>query len=84
MWYHSARTTAGSTRRWFTYTAGAEGALDRAKAHGWTVVKGDWGTVFANPLAAIIRQPNPGSSANRSYSPLPVRRLYRSRLRPAA
>jgi hypothetical protein len=33
----------------FAYTAGAEDALDRAKAHGWTVVsvKNDWATVFA-------------------------------------
>ena len=35
--------------REFAYTAGAEDALDRAKADGWTVVsvKDDWGTVFA-------------------------------------
>ena len=37
--------------REFAYTAGAEDALDRAKAPGWTVVsiKDDWGTVFADP-----------------------------------
>ena len=36
--------------REFAYTAGAEDALDRAKAHGWTVVsvKNDWATVFAD------------------------------------
>ena len=36
--------------REFAYTAGAEDALDRAKADGWTVVsvKNDWGTVFAD------------------------------------
>ena len=36
--------------REFAYTAGAENALDRAKADGWTVVsvKDDWGTVFAD------------------------------------
>ena len=36
--------------REFAYTAGAENALDRAKADGWTVVsvKNDWGTVFAD------------------------------------
>jgi hypothetical protein len=35
--------------REFDYTAGAETALDRAKAQGWTVVsvKDDWNTVFA-------------------------------------
>jgi phosphoserine phosphatase len=34
--------------REFAYTAGAEEALDRAKAQGWTVVsiKDDWSTVF--------------------------------------
>jgi hypothetical protein len=36
--------------REFAYTAGAEDALDRAKADGWTVisVKDDWGAVFAD------------------------------------
>jgi phosphoserine phosphatase len=36
--------------REFAYTAGAEDALDRARAHGWTIVsiKDDWGTVFAD------------------------------------
>jgi phosphoserine phosphatase len=36
--------------REFAYTAGAEDALDRATAHGWTVVsvKDDWSTVFAD------------------------------------
>jgi hypothetical protein len=31
------------------YTAGAEVSLERAKAHGWTVIsiKADWATVFA-------------------------------------
>jgi phosphoserine phosphatase len=35
--------------REFDYTAGAEDALDRARAHGWTVVsmKDDWAAVFA-------------------------------------
>ena len=34
----------------FAYTAGAEDALNRAKADGWTVisVKDDWRTVFAD------------------------------------
>jgi phosphoserine phosphatase len=34
--------------REFDYTAGAEDALDQARAHGWTVVsiKDDWSTVF--------------------------------------
>ena len=33
-----------------THTTGAEDALDRAKAHGWTVVsmKEDWSAVFAS------------------------------------
>jgi phosphoserine phosphatase len=36
--------------REFSYTAGAEEALERAKAQGWTVIsmKDDWGTVFAD------------------------------------
>jgi phosphoglycolate phosphatase-like HAD superfamily hydrolase len=36
--------------REFSYTAGAEEALDRAKTQGWTVIsmKDDWGTVFAD------------------------------------
>jgi phosphoserine phosphatase len=36
--------------REFDYTTGAEKALDRASAQGWTVVsvKNDWGTVFAD------------------------------------
>jgi hypothetical protein len=36
--------------REFAYTAGAEDALERAKADGWTVVsvKDDWGSVFAD------------------------------------
>jgi FMN phosphatase YigB (HAD superfamily) len=36
--------------REFDYTAGAEQALERAKAQGWTVVsvKNDWATVFAD------------------------------------
>jgi hypothetical protein len=36
--------------REFAYTAGAEDALERAKARGWTIVsvKNDWGTVFAD------------------------------------
>ena len=35
--------------REFDYTAGAETALERAKAEGWTVVsvRDDWETVFA-------------------------------------
>ena len=39
--------------REFAYTAGADAALDRAKAQGWTVVsvKDDWATVFADPPA---------------------------------
>jgi phosphoserine phosphatase len=34
--------------REFDYTAGAEEALDQARAHGWTVIsmKNDWSTVF--------------------------------------
>jgi DNA-binding transcriptional MocR family regulator len=37
--------------REFAYTAGAEDALSRAKAHDRTIVsiKDDWGTVFADP-----------------------------------
>jgi hypothetical protein len=37
--------------REFAYIAGAEDALDRAKAHGWTVIsiKEDWAAVFAGP-----------------------------------
>jgi phosphoserine phosphatase len=36
--------------REFAYTAGAEEALERAKAHGWTVIsmKDDWAAVFAD------------------------------------
>ena len=36
--------------REFDYTAGAERALEQAKAHGWTVVsvRDDWTTVFAD------------------------------------
>ena len=36
--------------REFAYYAGAEKALERAKAHGWTVVstKNDWASVFVN------------------------------------
>jgi phosphoserine phosphatase len=36
--------------REFDYTAGAEDALERARAHGWTIVsvKDDWKTVFAD------------------------------------
>ncbi|HXW78761.1 MAG TPA: HAD family hydrolase [Acidimicrobiales bacterium] len=36
--------------REFSYTAGAEEALERAKAQGWTVIsmKEDWGSVFAD------------------------------------
>jgi hypothetical protein len=36
--------------REFAYTAGAEDALDRAKAHRWTIVsmKEDWSVVFAD------------------------------------
>jgi phosphoserine phosphatase len=36
--------------REFDYTAGAEDALARARAHGWTIVsvKDDWKTVFAD------------------------------------
>ena len=39
--------------REFAYTAGAEGALERAKAEGWTVVsmKDDWTTVFGEAAA---------------------------------
>ena len=35
--------------REFDYTAGAEAALERARAQGWTVIslKNDWATVFA-------------------------------------
>ena len=38
-------------QREFDYTAGAEAALERAKAHDWTVisVKNDWACVFADP-----------------------------------
>jgi hypothetical protein len=37
-------------QREFAYTAGAEQALERAAAQGWTVVsvKDDWSTVFAD------------------------------------
>ena len=37
--------------REFDYTTGAELALERAGADGWTVVsvKDDWSTVFADP-----------------------------------
>jgi hypothetical protein len=37
--------------REFDYTAGAETALERARARGWTVVsvRRDWATVFADP-----------------------------------
>ena len=40
--------------REFDYTAGAETALEEAKARGWTVVsiKNDWDTVFAEPSAS--------------------------------
>ena len=36
--------------REFDYTAGAEEALERADAAGWTVIsiKDDWATVFAD------------------------------------
>jgi phosphoserine phosphatase len=36
--------------REFDYTAGAEEALERAQAAGWTVIsiKDDWATVFAD------------------------------------
>jgi hypothetical protein len=36
--------------REFDYTAGAERALEHARAHDWTVVsvKQDWATVFAD------------------------------------
>jgi phosphoserine phosphatase len=39
--------------REFDYTAGAEKALERAQAQGWTVIsmKNDWATVFAAPTA---------------------------------
>jgi FMN phosphatase YigB (HAD superfamily) len=39
--------------REFDYTAGAEGALERASAQGWTVIsiKSDWATVFVDPPA---------------------------------
>jgi hypothetical protein len=39
--------------REFAYTAGAEGALERAAAEGWTVVsmKNDWTTVFGEAAA---------------------------------
>ena len=35
------------------YVKGAEGALERARNEGWTVisVKDDWSTVFADPAA---------------------------------
>ena len=37
--------------REFDYVKGAEQALERAKADGWTVIsiKDDWATVFADP-----------------------------------
>jgi hypothetical protein len=36
--------------REFACTAGAEDALDRAKAHGWTIasMQEDWSVVFAD------------------------------------
>ena len=39
--------------REFDYAAGAETALERARAEGWTVVsmKDDWATVFADAEA---------------------------------
>ncbi|HVG99028.1 MAG TPA: HAD family hydrolase [Chloroflexota bacterium] len=39
--------------REFAYTAGAEAALERAGAQGWTVIsiKTDWATVFVDPPA---------------------------------
>jgi len=39
--------------REFDYTAGAESALERAGAQGWTVIsiKSDWATVFVDPPA---------------------------------
>jgi phosphoserine phosphatase len=39
--------------REFDYTTGAEQALERAKAHGWTIVsiKNDWATVFDDTAA---------------------------------
>ena len=38
--------------REFAYNAGAEAALERARAEGWTVVsvKNDWSTVFADVI----------------------------------
>ena len=41
--------------REFSYTAGAEDALERAKARDWTIVsmKGDWRTVFAELCAGV-------------------------------
>jgi hypothetical protein len=37
--------------REFDYTAGAELAIEEARAKGWTLVsmKNDWSTVFAEP-----------------------------------
>ena len=37
------------SEREFAYTAGAEDALERANARGWTIIsmKDDWRTVFA-------------------------------------
>jgi hypothetical protein len=39
--------------REFDYVAGAERALEEAKARGWTVVsvRHDWATVFDEPAA---------------------------------
>ena len=46
--------------REFAYYAGAEKALERAKAHGWTVasMKNDWASVFVN-------ETKPGGQASR-------------------
>ena len=37
--------------REFDYTAGAEDALERARAQDWTIIsiKNDWAAVFAGP-----------------------------------
>jgi hypothetical protein len=43
--------------REFAYTAGAEEALERAEAQGWTVasIKDDWATVLRQHLSPAVR-----------------------------
>jgi hypothetical protein len=47
--------------REFDYTAGAEEALDQARAHGWTVIsiKNDWSTVFPDHPRSPAASPDP-------------------------